>query len=460
MRRIVWIAGFLVVTESVCGGGWPQWRGPNQDGTSLEKSLPVEWGKDKNVQWMIRLPGPSGSTPIISGERIFLQVAEGRELALWAVDIRNGTVLWKRRVDDSNFALWKHNMSSPSPVTDGTRVFVLTGTGVLKAFSHDGVVLWRRNLQKDYGAFGLEYGYASSPLLHGNGLYIQVLHGFARVDWRPIDYVQEAPSYILRIDVETGRTVWRKGRRSDAAPKSSDAYSTPTVLQRGERVEVIVTGADCVTANDSESGEELWRFCGLNPDNLPNSRLIVSPVVRDGFVFASGNGGPLVALRPGEGSLKEPQRIWSFERGSGIPTPATDGVRLYLLTEKGILWCLDARTGERIWGPERARPSEYHASPLLADGKLYVTSIEGVTTVIRAGGEFEVLAENDLWEEAPSAEKSDIVETESPMPVAPDYQAGGIQCQASLAVGAGRIVVRTSHYLYSIGRPEAGEAEQ
>jgi outer membrane protein assembly factor BamB len=156
---------------------WPQWRGPSLNGMSTEKNLPVHWSTTENVSWKLAMPSKTGSTPIIWGNYIFLNVADGDDLALWCVDKAKGTPVWKKLVARGNYKINKQNMSSPSPVTDGKNVYVMTGIGVLKGFDFSGNELWMREIQKDYGRFGLNWGYASSPLLYEDSLYVQVLHG-------------------------------------------------------------------------------------------------------------------------------------------------------------------------------------------------------------------------------------------------------------------------------------------
>ena len=171
---------------------WPHWRGPLHNGVSGEKNLPVKWSTEENITWKLPLPALSGSTPIIWGDRIFLNVATAEStgnLELWMIDRNKGEAVWKRPIAGGNNKQRKQNMSSPSPVTDGRSVYVLTGVGMLKAFDFEGKELWTRDIQKDYGRFGLNWGYASSPLLYEDSLYVQVLHGMKTDD----------PSYLLRI---------------------------------------------------------------------------------------------------------------------------------------------------------------------------------------------------------------------------------------------------------------------
>ena len=135
---------------------WPQWRGPALNGVSAEKNLPVRWSKTENIAWTLPMPARSGSTPIVWGERIFLNVADGDNLFLWCLDKTKGEVLWKQPLGAGNVKMRKQNMSSPSPVTDGRSVYVMTGTGILKSFDFNGKELWSRDIQKDYGEFGLD----------------------------------------------------------------------------------------------------------------------------------------------------------------------------------------------------------------------------------------------------------------------------------------------------------------
>ena len=170
----------LVATVTVFADNWPTWRGPTLNGVSTETGLPTTWSATNNVAWKLPLPAYSGSTPIIWGERIFLSVAtdsRSGSLELWAVDRSKPAIAWKKPIAGGNHIERKQNMSSPSPVTDGTRVWLMTGVGILKSFDFAGTEIWSRDIQTDYGRFGLNWGYASSPLLHEGALYVQVLHG-------------------------------------------------------------------------------------------------------------------------------------------------------------------------------------------------------------------------------------------------------------------------------------------
>lgn len=405
----------LLSITLVSAENWPQWRGPNLNGVSNEKNLPLSWTTEENIAWKLSMPGLSGSTPIIWRDRIFLNVAEGDDLFLWCVDRTKGALLWKRPLGSGNVKMQKQNMSSPSPVTDGKNVWVMTGTGILKGFDFAGKEIWSRDIQKEYGQFGLNWGYASSPLLFEDALYIPVLHGMKTDD----------PSYVMRIDKKTGKTVWRVERPTSAIRESPDSYTTPALLRHGKNVEIVITGGDCVTGHDPATGKELWRANGLNPENNPFYRIVASPIVYNDIIYAPTRVKPLLAFKVGgRGDITSSHLLWSTQNGPDVPTPVTDGKYFYIVNDRGIMWCLDARTGEEIYAQQRITPGTYSASPVLADGKIYVTNEDGLTTVVKAGPKFEVLAENPLN----------------------DY------CLSSPAISDGQIFLRTTNFLYAIGK--------
>lgn len=412
---MVALSAFAVVRAE----NWPQWRGPNLNGISSEKNLPLKWTPEENIAWKLAMTGVSGSTPVIWNDRLFLNAAEGDDLYLWSVNRANGTLIWKKLLGGGNTKMRKHNMSSPSPVTDGKNVYVMTGTGMLKGFDFSGKEIWSRDIQKDYGQFGLNWGYASSPLLFEDSLYVQVLHGMKT----------DEASYVLRIDKKNGKTLWRVERPTSAIRESPDSYTTPTVLRQGKNAELVITGGDCVTGHDLASGKELWRANGLNPDNHPFYRIVASPIVFEDIIYAPTRVKPLLALRAGgRGDITSSHVVWSTANGPDVPTPVTDGKYFYIVNDRGIMWCLDGKTGKEIYGPERIKAGTYSSSPVLADGKIYVTNEDGLTTVIKAGPKFEVLAENPLN----------------------DY------CLSSPAISNGQIFIRTSQNLYAIGKATKG----
>jgi outer membrane protein assembly factor BamB len=473
---------FLFLLSYVTGAAqhWPHWRGPSHNGVSRETGLPVSWGaqcastagqeeilsgpadatrdraiaaepqrrgrgglgpegrplapvscrdiETKNVAWKLPLPAYSGSTPIIWGNTIFLNVATAPNtgtLELWAIDKTKPAVMWKRPLAPTNHMERKQNMSSPSPVTDGTHVWVMTGVGVLKAFDFAGTERWSRDLQADYGKFGLNWGYASSPLLRGNALYLQVLHGMKTDD----------PSYVLKIDAMTGKTVWKVERPTPALMESPDSYTTPAWIEVNGRAELIITGGDVVSGHDPQTGKEYWRADVLNPDRDRNYRIVASPTIVNDLIIAPTRNNPLVAIRPGgSGDVASSHVAWRFAQGPDVPTPVSDGKLVYVVRDTGVVFALDAKTGATVYGPKRLPPGTYSASPILADGKIYVTTEEeGVTTVFRAGPGFEILSSNSLLGDC------------SPY------------CLSTVAISEGQLFIRTSSYLWAIGERKPGK---
>jgi outer membrane protein assembly factor BamB len=416
MTRAILFLILLAASTAAASANWPAWRGPAGDGVSAEKNLPVKWSPTENVAWKLQLPQWSGATPVIWNDVVFLNVAEadGDRLSLWAVNRTTGVPIWKRPLSGGNNKQRKQNMSSPSPVTDGTTVWVMTGTGFLRAFDFKGTELWMRDIQKDYGRFGLNWGYANSPLLVDGDLIVPVLHGMKTDD----------PSYILRIDGKSGKTEWRVERPTNAIRESPDAYITPALVRHGNIDEIIITGGDVVTGHDLATGKELWRADGLNPQNNPAYRIVASPITHKDIVIAPTRERPMLVLKAGgRGDVTTSHKLYEFHNGPDVPTPVTDGTLLYVITDHGIVYCLELATGKTVYGPQRLAVGTYSASPVLADGKIYITNEDGTTSVFRAGAKFELLGENRM----------------------DDYTL------SSIAVKDGQIFLRTAGWLWVIG---------
>ncbi len=420
---------------------WPQWRGPHLNGSSTTAhDLPLRWSETENVAWRFKTPSWSAATPIVWEDTIFVTSAEegfsetssggiirhairglmsyfnwSDKILLLAINRQDGSLRWQRVVGEKNEIHLKQNMASPSPVTDGRHVWVMTGTGTLTCLDFEGKQIWQRNIPQDHGAFGLQFGYASSPLLHQGALYLQVLHGYKTDD----------PSYLLAIDGASGKTRWRVERPTDALSETPDSYSTPTLAEVEGQPQLIVAGAGYVTAHDLATGKEIWRAGGLNPGNAGNYRTIASAVSAGDIVLAPSHRKPFIAFRAGgRGDVTHSHRLWSTDYGPDVPTPTADGERLYIIDDKGIALCLQLADGTTVWDRSRLEPGTYSPSPVLADGKIYATNEEGTTTVLAAGDEFKILRVNKLN----------------------DYTL------ASPAVAGNQIFIRTSVYLYCLAK--------
>ncbi|MDB6038664.1 MAG: hypothetical protein JWM99_2505, partial [Verrucomicrobiales bacterium] len=417
---LLYVAVMTAFVSARANDNWPQWRGPEGNGTSDSKNLPTEWSTNKNVIWKTDLPSWSGATPIVWGDRIFVTSPSksesnpttasqeerqgggrfggggsygvsdpgGNTLLLICISKRDGKILWQQELDKGNRLYRKQNATSPSPVTDGKSVWVVTGNASVTAFDMEGKKIWSRNLRDDYGKFALNWGYASSPILVDGKLIIEVLQGSGA-----------GGSYLVAFDGATGKEVWKKERKTDAIRESPDAYTTPAVLVHDGKKQIVVNGGDYVTANDAITGDEVWRASGLNPRRNQNYRIIASVTVKDGMIFAPTRVKPLLALRAGGmGDVTESQLAWKYEAEGApdVPSPTSDGTYFYMVSDNGSITCLESKTGKRVWGPERTAVGTVSASPLLADGKIYITNEKTVTTIVAAGPEFKTVATNQL----------------------------------------------------------------
>jgi outer membrane protein assembly factor BamB len=432
-------SGFTQSTEN-----WPHWRGPNHNGIIETTKLPTNWSATENIVWKTELPSWSAATPIIWGDQIFVTSPSAAELTtaseeqpsdqnrrrrgrrrdpggsnvlLLAISKSDGKILWQYQLDDKNEIHNKHNNASPSPVTDGKNIWVVTGTGIVTALDMKGNKIWEKDLQQDFGRFGLQFGYASSPLLYDNSIIIEVLHGFYTDD----------PSYILSLNAKNGKLEWRQERPTDAENESPDAYTTPFLLDYNNEKQIVISGADYVTGHDPKTGKEIWRAAGLNPYNRDNFRIIGSPIAVDGIIYAPTRKKPLLALKAGgEGDISSSHLLWKWE-GSGapdVPSPISDGKYFYMVDDKGMVTCLDAKKGTVVWGPFRTADGIVSASPVLADGKIYIVNEKAVTSVVSVGAEFKHIATNEL---------------------------DGSYTLASPAISGSKMFIRTSTHLYCIG---------
>jgi outer membrane protein assembly factor BamB len=403
-------AVLIIAVPAGLAANWPQWRGPNSNGsTTGARDLPVTWSPTENVLWRTKLPSWSAATPIIWEDTVFVTSAEagfttlrGRDgggrgaagdlgpdkIFLIALNRKDGSIRWQREIDSGNELFRKQNSASPSAITDGKHVWIMTGHGKFTCFTMDGKEVWKRDIQADYGRFGLNHGYASTPLMHGDRLYVQVLHGMKTDD----------PSYVFAAEKSTGKTIWKVERPTDAQRESPDNYATPQLVTVDGKLQLVISGADYVTGHDLGTGKELWRIGGFNPTNNPANRTIASSLVIGGYVFTpSTRGRPFIAFRAGgSGDITGKNELWTNELGADVPTPTTDGKYIYVLNDRGFLNCLEPESGKVIYEGQRIELGTYSSSPLLADGKIYSTSEEGTTTVVKAGPQFEILGVSKL----------------------------------------------------------------
>ena len=366
-------------------GDWPRWRGPDGNAVADGTPLPVRM----SVAWKVAVPGEGSSSPIVSGDSLFVTSATeggGRRILL-CLNRENGAERWRVEVQDENpersSALTGH--AAATPVTDGTRVVAAFGNAGVICADFSGTLLWRTRL----GEFDSELGLASSPILH-EGLVILVCD-------------HDGESFMIALDVATGKIVWKTAR-----PGVGRSWSTPVLVDGN----LIVSAQDEVRAYDPRTGRQLWSVPGMSGWVAP------SPVVGEGMVFAvSGKDGPAIAIRPG-GAV-----AWREERGSPyVSSPVLYGGLLYFVDDQARLICREAASGAQVYR-ERLE-GKFTASPVAGDGKIYLVNEAGTITVVRAGRTFGRLGENRLDEE----------------------------CLASPAISRGAILIRTRKHLWCFAR--------
>jgi len=425
---------------------WPNWRGPNGTGSTMESGLPVKWSGTENVAWKAPIAGLGVSTPIVTGNHVIVtsqlgsstrragnhpRLVQGGDAAaageralgggggsdragqtdgrsyflVEAFGRADGRKLWEYRVEPSGTLPEvhdKHNMASSSPVTDGQLIYAWFATGQIVALDLNGKRVWERHLGKEISPYDITWGHASSPTLFEDSLLLLCDHTPA--------------SYLLALDKRTGKEKWKASRGSG---KSS--YSTPLVVPGPNGPEVIVNSSDRVDAYNARTGEPLWYTGGTNRFPVP------SPLFSDGVIYMSRGyrSSPYMAVRPGgRGDITKTHVIWENTTGGPyISSLVHDNGLIYMATDVGAVTVVDAKDGSRVW--QQRIDGVFSASPVAADGKIYFVSENGETIVVRAGRTPEVLSRNDLGERQ----------------------------IASPAVSNGQIFIRTDDHLFAIGRP-------
>jgi outer membrane protein assembly factor BamB len=415
---------------------WPGWRGDGQ-GVAQGARLPLEWTASRNVAWKTEIPGRGHSSPIVWGDRLFLttaiegdavpgakavkHVSEGLEFVhpdamgadrrqtfkLLSLDAKDGRVLWERTVWEGTPVDSRHkkaSFASPTATTDGERVYAYFGSEGLFAYDFDGTLAWKF----EPGVVAtMGVGVGTSPLLY-HDLVILLC-----------DEDNGEKSFIVALDRRTGKEAWRVPRKVEVS------WATPVIVHAATRDELVTAGNQLVQAYDPATGRELWRMKGLE------SNAVTTPLVGDGVVVVS-SGSPSkisIAVAPGgSGDVTDSaQVLWRYNKGSAyVPSPILYDGHVYLLTDKGLLTCLDARTGEvRYEGARPPVPASFMASPVAVNGHLLLMSQDGDTFVVKAGKHFEVVGTNPLGE-----------------PIS-----------ASAAVAAGRLYIRGEKHLFAIAAP-------
>ena len=412
-----------ILSAPALADNWPQWRGANNDGISQEKNLPVKWSPTENVAWKLDLPGPAGSTPVVWEDKIFLTSVEGENLLLLCIGT-DGKEQWRQKMGTGNKDARgdEGNSASPSPCTDGQHVWAFMGTGDLACFDFDGKEVWKINVQDRYGKLKIAFGMTSTPVLDGDQLYLQLIHGAGNAKTRE--------ATVVALEKATGKEIWQQPRPSDAIQECEHSYASPILYRDSERSYLISHGADYAIAHDLKDGHELWRVGNLNLKTKynPTLRFVASPVAIPGLIIVpSAKNGPVLALSPdGSGVLENDSkaRLWTRpDNTPDVPSPLIHDGLVYLCRENGVLIVVDAKTGTEVY-QQNVHRHRHRASPVYADGKIYLTSRDGMVSVVKAGKQFEILSQNDMKE----------------------------SLAASPAISNGRIYLRTFNALYAIGK--------
>lgn len=421
---------------------WAQWRGPDAQGVSTDKNLPSEWSATKNVLWKTPLPGRGFSQPIIWGNRVFLTTdIEGgpapathkapkhmlgdkefthpewdgvnklHTFKTLCLDRDSGKILWEQISYEGTVFDHRHkrgNYAAPTPITDGKYVIAYFGSEGVYCYDFKGKLIWKKNLG-GISTFGM--GVGTSPVLHENLVILVCDQSLGK----PKD------SFMVALDKKTGKEIWRVERPIQGS------WATPVIVKTAGRVELVTSGNEFLISYDPSTGKELWRAGGLK------SHAIATPVIGHGLaILSSGYPSKVVtAVRlGGSGNLDGTDKIaWQYNKGTAyVPSPILYGDYLYLLSDAGILTCLNAKTGEVVYEGGRVPVATkfYGASPVAFDGKLLLTSDDGDTFVIKAGPKHEVLGTNSIGE--PS--------------------------RTSIAIADGKLFIRGEKHLFCIGNRE------
>lgn len=371
---------------------WPHWRGSADNGSAAPGAYPVKWDTT-NVLWKTPLPGKGCSTPIVWNQRIFLTApTNGRNAAL-ALDWQ-GKILWQRELGESTQGKRKDSSGcNPSATTDGHSVFFCFNSGVLAALTPEGQVLWQTNLVTAFGPDTVYWDPGTSPVLTKDQVIMTRLH--------------HGESWVAAFDKADGRLRWKVARNFETPDENDNAYTTPLVIPEAGGETIVVWGADRVTAHAASDGHVLWTCGGFNPRAMSHWPAVASPVVASGLLIVpsgrADRGQPrLDGIRlGGAGDVTATHRVWTREDvGAYVPTPAEYKGRVYVLSDRGELECLEPATGKREWREALPKASaSYYASPLIAEGMLYAAREDGTVFVVRVGGRFEILAENKMGEQ-------------------------------------------------------------
>lgn len=374
MRLLLLLVFWLIVSTNLMAGDSPQFRGPDGEGHSPEKNLPVTWSETENIRWKTDLEGLGWSTPTIQGSQVWLTTAleDGKSLRVICLDKDSGKVLHNVEVfhhDDPGPIHTKNSYASPSVLIEGDFVYAHFGKLGTACLDRQANLVWQKTLTYDH-----RHGPGGSPIIVGSVLIISC------------DGIDT--QYVTGLDKHTGNEVWKTSRDGKMA------YSTPLLIEVEGKPQVVSTGGEWAIAYEPPTGKEIWRF--RYPAGYSN---VPRPVFGQGLVFVcSGYNKPWIyAVKPdGTGDVTDTHMVWKLDRGAPLnPSPLIIGDEIYLMDDKGIATCLDVKTGEQHW--QKRIGGNFSCSLLYADGRIYVSDENGKTYVFSpAKEEYQELAINEL----------------------------------------------------------------
>jgi outer membrane protein assembly factor BamB len=376
----------LFAIEPSLASDWPQFRGPSGDGISKATNVPTHWTTTENVAWKQAIPGSGWSSPVLSRGKLFLTTAvtderDAVKLRAICMDAADGRIVWNVEVfspDPSSTQQMhsKNSLASPTPIVDGDRLYIHFGHMGTAALDLDGNIVWRQTAL----AYHPRHGNGGSPLLVGDSLYVSC------------DGMENP--FLAALDRTNGQVRWQTARNTTA--QKTFSFSTPTLIEVDGTPQIISAGSGLVGGYDPQDGREIWRVTyGEGYSVVPR------PVWADGLLFiGTGFDRPvLMAVDPkgAQGDATQTHVAWSHEKGAPLtPSVLVVGDDLYAVSDNGVASCLDARTGKVHW--TKRLGGDFSASPVLAEGRIYFQNEAGVTSVVKAGKAFELIATNDLQE--------------------------------------------------------------
>ena len=395
------LATLLFFSPLLSAADWSNWRGPEMNGSSPATDTPVTFSAEQGVRWAADMPGPAASTPVISGNHVFVSSTDQakKNLLALAYDLKSGKELWRHVVGQGLKQDDRSNYAGASPVSDGKHVVFFYGTGDLAVFTVAGKPVWKKNIQEEYGKFYFLWTFSTSPLLHGEKIIMQVLQRDTPVHNFQKGGGKQSP-YLLALSMKDGSKIYQVERPDEARAEAKEAFSTPVLYDHKGKTQLLVTGGDCITGHDPETGKEIWRWGTWNPDKIGHWRLVPSPVAGNGIALACApKGAPIYAVKlGGNGKLDDSHIAWKSTNAnvsSDVPTPLFYRGHFYVAhngrKRSHTLSCIEPESGKVLWSEDLKVDGKIEASPTAADGKIYIITHYGEVAVVAAGEEFKPL---------------------------------------------------------------------